>query len=589
MEINPDVIINKLLATIASNLVTRVLDTLREKLSNRAEQFEFTWKRELPAYLAAASARHDRVKTLLNRETAAELYDIYVDLDLQSGSANIHLASWTKLLSHGTKHIITATGGAGKSMLMRHLFLGSVATGNSLPIFFDLRNVNAGSTDIVDHLLLLLSQHKLELTRDQFQELLDKGLLAVFLDGFDEVDPELRQEVRMQIRLLTERSADTPVIVSSRPDDEFIGWSSFRQWTVQGLDKARAVALVEKLNFDKSTKDRFVGELRKRLYDQHASFASVPLLLTIMFLSHLSNADIPLKRHLFYAQAFEALWNRHDATKDGYKRHISCGLAMDDFIAVLCGTSMQMYVKNQTKATQSDLCLFIAKSAKLCDVTVNPEKFLWDLRESVCVYIQDGLELAYAHRSFLEYHAALFLTTRPSSITSKLWPHALRRFGQDDVLGLAHEMNTPIVEEAVLQPFMTRLLNELRLPINATSTECFLRVSEWAFDFFQCGPPHERVFVIRPNMHADFNVLVFICVEYSDKSKLDLQYVAVHDSVEESILVASEEMRFDKAKMEAVKRCFPFFPALFGRLISSAARLNQAVNDRGASADSAFS
>ena len=64
---------------------------------------------------------------------------------------------------------------------------------------------------------------------------------------------------------------------------------------------------------------------------KHESFASNPLLLNIMLLTYDNYADIPEKLHLFYSNAFETLYIKHDATKGGYKREFKTKLSSDDF------------------------------------------------------------------------------------------------------------------------------------------------------------------------------------------------------------------------------------------------------------------
>lgn len=71
--------------------------------------------------------------------------------------------------------------------------------------------------------------------------------------------------------------------------------------------------------------------LDERLYDNHTSFASNPLLLSIMLLTFDNYAEIPEKLHLFYANAFETLYSKHDATKAGYRRELRCSLSFDYF------------------------------------------------------------------------------------------------------------------------------------------------------------------------------------------------------------------------------------------------------------------
>ena len=60
---------------------------------------------------------------------------------------------------------------------------------------------------------------------------------------------------------------------------------------------------------------KFIDNVKKHLYDKHKSFLSNPLLTTMMLLTFDQFAEIPEKMFLFYEQAFDTLFLKHDATK----------------------------------------------------------------------------------------------------------------------------------------------------------------------------------------------------------------------------------------------------------------------------------
>ena len=88
---------------------------------------------------------------------------------------------------------------------------------------------------------------------------------------------------------------------------------------VQPLDLASAVELVRKLPFDDPVKERFVADLHGGLFKSHESFLSNPLLLSIMLLTYSDIAHIPTKLSIFYTQAYESLFQKHDALKGGFR------------------------------------------------------------------------------------------------------------------------------------------------------------------------------------------------------------------------------------------------------------------------------
>lgn len=65
------------------------------------------------------------------------------------------------------------------------------------------------------------------------------------------------------------------------------------------LSLSQAKTMIEKLEYDNDTKIEFIKALEDSLFKTHYSFASIPLLLTIMFLTFNQHADIPEKNMSF--------------------------------------------------------------------------------------------------------------------------------------------------------------------------------------------------------------------------------------------------------------------------------------------------
>ena len=120
-------------------------------------------------------------------------------------------------------------------------------------------------------------------------------------------------------------------IISSRPTDAFIGWNDFSEMSACALTKEQALNLIKKIDYSEPAKSTFYQELDNNLYDKYKSFASNPLLLTIMLLTFSNHASIPAKLNDFYEAAFSTLFNMHDATKDCYVRDTRTNLGIDEF------------------------------------------------------------------------------------------------------------------------------------------------------------------------------------------------------------------------------------------------------------------
>ena len=156
-------------------------------------------------------------------------------------------------------------------------------------------------------------------------------------------------------------------------------------------------------------KDKFYKELDEYLYEKYETFASNPLLLTIMLLTFESRVSIPDKLNDFFEQAFTTLFHTHDATKGGYKRDIRSKLGYEDFKAVFSYFCFKSFFNSDYKFSENKALEYIgaAKQKRIIDTYFNSMDYLKDLTNSVCMLIHEGLEFRFSHRSFQDFFGAL--------------------------------------------------------------------------------------------------------------------------------------------------------------------------------------
>lgn len=91
------------------------------------------------------------------------------------------------------------------------------------------------------------------------------------------------------------------------------------------LEKNQAIELVKKIGKNDEKIFEFANLLECELYDKHEDFASNPLLLTMMYITFIDNNMIPEHLTDFYDNAYDALYKRHDANKEGlFNREYKC-------------------------------------------------------------------------------------------------------------------------------------------------------------------------------------------------------------------------------------------------------------------------
>lgn len=258
---------------------------------------------------------------------------IYVSDD----DGTYHTGNITQLLEEtgSINLLIEGTGGAGKSMLMRYLFLKTADDflhgGKFIPILLALRNIsNLPSTEISQQAILNLSYASItkfdkRLTAEQFEYSLNSGKHLLLFDGFDEISDSIAREAAEAIQDFCSKYPNNPCIITTRPDSDTAPLQGFSTLKTEPLIKAQALNLVSKIDSKDERAIEFYHQLDKTLFDQHKDFAETPLLLSMMYLTFMRNLSIPDHLSEFYQKAYDALYSEHDnMNKGAYHREFKC-------------------------------------------------------------------------------------------------------------------------------------------------------------------------------------------------------------------------------------------------------------------------
>ena len=176
--------------------------------------------------------------------------------------------------------VITGSGGTGKSMIMRHLFLNTHHRGEYIPVLVELRKIG----DIKEENALFnlihycIESFDVKLNQEQFEYSLRSGKYLFLFDGLDEVKEEYRGMAMQLIQKISNKYPDNGYIVSSR--EEGVSFHELETYTLLKacpLEKNQAIALVKKIGKNEEKIIEFAKLLEGELYDKHIDFASNPL------------------------------------------------------------------------------------------------------------------------------------------------------------------------------------------------------------------------------------------------------------------------------------------------------------------------
>lgn len=439
---------NKISAEVITELAKTVSKSILEKLKksykDNINKNNIDYGIAFEEYLKTSRENIRMAKTILYGQTPRDLYSFFECMNIQSKGNIIDTSNVNNIIEHGHKIIVTGTGGIGKSMLMRHCFLSTIQNTQLIPVLVELRGLNDTDTEnisIENYIYKTLKIFGFKLEEEYFKYSLETGCYLILFDGFDEVKNSISQKITQEINDFSNQYNENYIIVSSRPSYEFIGWSDFVEYSAMPLTKEQALSLISKLDYDKDLKKKFIQRLDESLFDKYQSFASNPLLLTIMLLTFEERVSFPDNKTDFYEQAFATLFHKHDSMKRGkYKREILSGLGYEDFKKVFSYFCFRTFFKNKYEFTEQAVLENIARAKVKITSPINFQEtdYLKDLTNAVCMLVHEGLNYRFSHRSFQEYFAAVY-TTQLSDDEQKRFIGAW--LGEDDFRSTSDFLN----------------------------------------------------------------------------------------------------------------------------------------------------
>jgi len=407
---------------LQKGLAKSVIEKYAEKLLSMPKTLYDCLKIDLDEafdkYLANAYGKFSKAKTLLYTDKPRSIRDFLVTprLEYKSGE-RVSVSTINDIIEIDQFILIKGSGGIGKSMLMKHLFLSELDENGLIPIFFELRNLNdlADDYDLTDVLFREIYILGNPLAKRAVEYALSQGLFLFLLDGYDEIKSERTVGFIKRLNEYCDKYSENFFIISSRPQGDFVEFVRFSVLSTCGLDKDQAIELVQKIDYDHSSKKRFIDALDSYLYETHISFASNPLLLTMMFLTYSDWAQIPAQIHLFYSHTFDTLLLKHDARKEGYIRELKSGVSSEALKKIFAQLCFITYFNEKNEFTHSELVAVLQKvkqnlnNSKTDFAQFDADNYICDLSNAVSMLYKEGRHYRFIHRSFQEYFAAVFL------------------------------------------------------------------------------------------------------------------------------------------------------------------------------------
>lgn len=449
------------ISAIFRAIAPKAIDAIAKKAKSTNDYIISKLESTFREHIINTLSKCAQTNTIFSGDDSVPLKSIYTNLYLKRNKVIIRdedLVTNSEILGNV---IIHGTGGAGKTMMMKYLALQFVeAPKGKIPLFIELRNLP--THDSKKFYQTIFEYCTPEDSHDDFnifREGLRNGIFIIFFDGLDEVSNEFKEALYNSIRRISTDYPKTRIIASTRPEIDTRNWGELKSYKVQGLSLDQARLLIKKIEFTSTLKEDFLELLDKKFFSKHESFLSVPLLCSLMLFTFSEFREVPTRLTVFYEQAFEFLFRKHDKMKPGYFTREFCSkLSADRFRTVFSAFCYRTLALNQLSFKDEEFHYQIRRSAEICEVEVSADDYGKDLVSAICVVMRDGLKLHFIHRSFQEYFAALFiLRYRAGNDTFTMCNRIFEGPISSDVARMAFDMDQQAFERIWAYPAIEKV------------------------------------------------------------------------------------------------------------------------------------
>ena len=301
------------------------------------------FKRQFEEYLSKRYERFLVIDTLAFPNKQTLFKTIYEPLTITDGNdfeegLEIQIDKYPdNFIPQFCRVIIEDTAGMGKSTISKKLFLSIVEQKAGIPILIELRHLSSRNR-ILKEIQKQLSPIGKVISQDSILKLINEGDFIFLFDGFDEIANDNRDFVIKEIHSFIEKANHNYFLITSRYEECLTSFGDFQRFRIRSLKQEEAFSLIRR--YDKYSFKPIGEDLIELLNENNDStineYLSNPLLVSLLYKSFDFKKDIPLKKSQFYRQVYDALFETHDLSKEGYlKREKYSKLHIDDFERVL--------------------------------------------------------------------------------------------------------------------------------------------------------------------------------------------------------------------------------------------------------------
>ena len=356
-----------------------------------------------------------KVKTIYQGAKSINLNEFYVPTRVNSVSTRIECISDIDSQSI----VLEGTVGQGKSIFMRYLTYQEARQSKRVPIFFELRRLDDNQS-LEEAISLTINNWIHLFSKEHFVKIAESGNLVLFLDGFDELPHEIVKRLLNEIEGWCERYPDMQLIISARPESEIQKSNYFKVYKLSSYRFHEQSKLIDKLVEEEKSQETLKQAIKESTHEIK-ELLTTPLMVTLFVMTYRALSDIPKSQSEFYKALFSVLTSRHDKTKPGYKRQLSCNLNESQLQGVFEEFCYLTGNKNKLILSYDEAIEIIEKCLVNQKIGGSPTDVIEDFSKVVCLLLKDGLNYSFVHKSIQEYFYASFISKKSERAQEKFY------------------------------------------------------------------------------------------------------------------------------------------------------------------------
>jgi len=398
--------------------IKKIIQFLEPKLKQTIEN-------RIIEYITNTASDFSLIKTILHKDNI-NLSQVYQPLKLKHkiNGENNTIDNFKSFLEKHNKISLIASGGSGKTTFIRYFYIQCVKEGFKIPIIFNFRDFNqftikkniSEKNISENYIFIAFAQHlvfnKVAIDSKTLEKMFDSGEFIFFLDGYDELDTEIKNIITKDFTDFLNRFNKNKFIITTRPYTSANYLDNFDNIYLSGLENFDEIKsfIYKQLYNNKEFAENIISTLKEKSGKKYLEILSNPLFLILFINSFESYPKIPPKKTQFYWQVFDALFEKHETfSKTGYRRPKLTKIDREKFEKILNTFSFITYFEELFNFSEFQFETILRKILSNYKYRINVSDFLEDLKISISILVEDGKTLSFIHRSIQEYFAVRYL------------------------------------------------------------------------------------------------------------------------------------------------------------------------------------